>query len=68
MLDGSLKNIVDMDKLNVNLLANSSSFEDKKAYAVILHDPSDIRKPDSGKFESLGIVKALEGKPSCWLN
>lgn len=62
MLDGSLKNVVDVEKLNVSLLANSSEYFEDKDYAVILHDPSDIRKPCSEKLEDLGKVKSLEGK------
>lgn len=62
MLDGSLKNIVDTSKLNVSLLANSSHYFKEQDYAVILHDPSDIRKPHSEKLEGLGKVKSLEGK------
>jgi hypothetical protein len=62
MLDGSLKNIVDAEKLNISLLANSSEYFKDKDYAIILHDPSDIRKPHSKQLESLGNVKSLEGK------
>lgn len=62
MLDNSLKNVVDVEKLNVSLLANSSEYFQDKDYAVILHDPSDIRKPHSEKLEDLGKVKSLEGK------
>lgn len=62
MLDGSLKNVVDTSKLNVSLLANSSKYFKDRDYAVILHDPSDIRKPHSVKLEGLGKVKSLEGK------
>ncbi len=62
MLDKSLKNVVDVEKLNVSLLANSSEYFQDKDYAVILHDPSDIRKPYSEKLEDLGKVKSLEGR------
>jgi len=62
MLDDSLKNVVDVEKLNVSLLASSSEYFQDKDYAVILHDPSDIRKPHSEKLEDLGTVKSLKGK------
>lgn len=61
LLDGSLKTIVDTDKLNISLLANSLSFFKDKAYLIVLHDGSDIRKPESKTLENLDKVRDLKG-------
>ena len=61
MLNGSLKNIVDSSKLNIALLAHGSSYFKDKDYAIILHDPSDIRKPHSQQLDGLGKVRSFSG-------
>ena len=50
LLDGSLKTIVDVKKLNYSLLVNAESFFKSKKTFIILHDGSDIRKPYSKKI------------------
>jgi len=62
MLNGQLKNTIDVQKLNVSLLAQSVSFLCGKHHVSVLHDPSDIRKPESKCLEHLGWVKDLNGK------
>lgn len=62
LLNGSLQTIVDVSKLNVSLLANSVDFFKDKAYIVVLHDGSDIRKRWTKKSESLDFVRDLKGK------
>ena len=62
MLNGQLKNTVDVSKLNVSLLAQSVDFLRGKQHLSILHDPSDIRKPESKSLAHLGWVKDLNGK------
>ena len=52
MLDGSLKTVLDSNKLNVSLLANATDYFKTKDYVVVLHDPSDIRKKYSKKSET----------------
>lgn len=62
MLDGSLKTVLDSEKLNVSLLANASDYFKNKDYVVVLHDPSDIRKKYSKKAEKLCKVQDLDKK------
>ena len=62
MLSGDLKNSINVAHLNVSLLANKADSLQGKPYVVVLHDGSDIRKPDSEKLEALGWVKDLNGK------
>lgn len=62
MLSGDLKNSIDVEQLNVSLLANQAASLQGKKYVVVIHDGSDIRKPESAKLESLGWVKDLDGK------
>jgi hypothetical protein len=47
--------------LNIALLAHGSSYFKDKDYAIILHDPSDIRKPHSHQLDGLGKVRSLAG-------
>jgi hypothetical protein len=61
LLDGSLKTIVDVEKLNISLLTNSIAYFKDKPYIIILHDGSDIRKPESKELEYLDKVRDLEG-------
>ncbi len=62
MLDGSLKNTIDVDKLNNSLLMNASDYFRDKNYFIVLHDPSEIRKPYSEKSGELCKVKDFDGK------
>ena len=62
MLDGSLKTVLDSNKLNVSLLANATDYFKTKDYVVVLHDPSDIRKKYSKKSENLCKVQDLDKK------
>ena len=61
MLSGELQNVVDVNKLNISLLSNNSNCFKDKPYALILHDPSDIRKPHSQELDSLCKVRDLSG-------
>jgi len=62
LLNGTLQTIVDVDKLNVSLLANSVDFFEGKVYIIVVHDGSDIRKPSTRKSENLDVVRDLEGR------
>lgn len=62
LLNGSLKTVVDVEKLNISLLANSTGYFAGKAYIIVLHDGSDIRKQHSKELENLDIVRDLSGK------
>lgn len=62
LLNGTLKTVVDVEKLNISLLANSSDYFKDKAYIIVLHDGSDIRKQHSKSLENLDIVRDLSGK------
>jgi hypothetical protein len=62
MLLGDLKNNINVDQLDVSLLAGKSDRLRGRKYVVVIHDGSDIRKPESEKLEALGWVKGLDGK------
>ena len=62
MLDGSLQTVLDSEKLNISLLANSSEYFSNKDYVVVLHDPSDIRKKYSQQADHLCKVMDLDKK------
>jgi hypothetical protein len=62
MLSGDLKNSIKSEQLNVSLLANKAHRLQGKKYVVVIHDGSDIRKPESEKLEALGWVKDLDGQ------
>jgi len=62
LLDGTLKTVVDTEKINTSLLNNSIDYFKDKEYIVVLHDGSDLRKPYSEKLENLDTVRDLSGK------
>ena len=62
MLDGSLKTVLDSEKLNISLLANNSEYFKDRDYVVVLHDPSDIRKKYSQEADHLCKVLDLDKK------
>ena len=62
MLDGSLQTVLDSEKLNISLLANSTDYFANKDYVVVLHDPSDIRKKYSQQADHLCKVMDLDKK------
>lgn len=62
MLSGELKNSINFEQLNVSLLADKAESFKGRPYVVVVHDGSDIRKPESEKQEALGWVKDLAGK------
>ena len=62
MLSGDLKNSINVDQLHVSLLANKADRLQGKKYVVVIHDGSDLRKPEREKLEALGWVKDLDGQ------
>ena len=62
LLNGTLQTVVDIEKLNISLLANSTDYFKGKSYIIVLHDGSDIRKRHSKELENLTIVRDLSGK------
>lgn len=62
MVNGTLKNKVDVEKINNSLMSHQlSSFKGKYSISF-LYDGSDIRKVESSSLENLGWVKSLSGQ------
>ena len=62
LLNGKLKNVLDVSKLNASMQSTNLQEINGKYSALILHDPSDIRKKYSEKMEHIGWVKDENGK------
>jgi len=62
LINGKLVNVLDVKKMNENLLINSVSKLTGELRVVVIYDGSDIRKPESEKLENLGWVRDLDGK------
>lgn len=62
LLSGNLVNVLDVEKMNANLIINSLSNLSGELRVVVIYDGSDIRKPESQKLENLGWVRDLDGK------
>jgi hypothetical protein len=62
LLNGNLKNTVDVSKLNESLLINQQAKIKGKTVIHVVYDGSDIRKGESTSLESLGWVKDLKGR------
>jgi len=60
MLSGDLKHSIHVEQLNVSLLSNKADVLQGKGYVVVIHDGSDMRKPESEKLEALG--EGFEGQ------
>ena len=61
LLNGSLKNGISLGKLQSSQLKNFNATLNGKSYVVVVHDGSDIRKPNAEKMENIGWVKSLTG-------
>ena len=61
LVNGTLKNTVDVAKLNSVLLINQVEKRGGKLSLNLIYDGSDIRKPESHELENLGWVKSLSG-------
>jgi len=62
LINGNLVNVLDVKKMNENLLINSISKLSGELRVVVIYDGSDIRKPESEQLENLGLVRDLDGK------
>jgi hypothetical protein len=60
MFDGTLKSVVDVEKLNISLQQAAIPFLKDRTIVVVLHDCCSIRKPYSAQLEALGTVKDLD--------
>lgn len=61
LLNGSLKTVVDVSKLNISMLQNNQAEFRNNDCLIILHDGSDIRKKYSEELECLDKVRDLDG-------
>ena len=61
LIDGSLKSVLDDEKISKALIENSVEKLRGNKRLYIFSDHSDSRKPYSKKFENLGKVRALNG-------
>jgi len=62
LLDGSLKSVLDDQKISVAIRAHSVAALGDEARLIVLHDPCDIRKEHAQVLEKLGQVRDLAGK------
>ena len=61
MIDGSLKSVLNEEKISKALIENSVEKLSGNKRLYIFSDHSDIRKPYSNKLENLGKVRDLKG-------
>ncbi len=61
MLNGELKNVLDADKINKAMGLAAVNTQEGKYHVYVIHDESDIRKPESKVLENLGVVRDLKG-------
>lgn len=61
LVNGTLKNTVDVEKLNSSLIVQQVEKLRHKLSLSIIYDGSEIRKPESHELEHLGWVKSLSG-------
>jgi hypothetical protein len=61
LVNGNLKNTVDVDKLNSTLVIHQIAKIRGKHSLFFIYDGSEIRKPESRKLENIGWVKSLSG-------
>jgi hypothetical protein len=59
LLDGSLKSVLDNNKISQALRDNSAEIMSKHKQITLIHDPCDIRKEYSQQLENLGKVLDL---------
>lgn len=62
LVNGQLKNTVDVEKLNSSLLVHQVAKQAGKPFLSLIYDGSDLRKAESEKLENLGWVKSLSGQ------
>lgn len=62
LLDGSLKSVLDDEKISRALRENGVQALQGKERLILLHDPCDIRKEYSRQLENLGKVRSLDNE------
>lgn len=62
LLDGSLKSVLDDEKISEALRENGVQALQGKDRLILLHDPCDIRKEYSKQLENLGKVRSLDNE------
>lgn len=62
MLDGSLKSVLDEEKVAEAIRRHSVAGLGDEARLIMIHDPGDIRKEHAEKMEKIGIVRDLDGQ------
>jgi hypothetical protein len=62
LLNGEMVNTLSVGLLNKNLLVNSVACLSGQQRVVVIHDGSEIRKPESEHLQCIGWVQALNGK------
>jgi len=62
LLDGSLKSVLDDEKISEALQKNGVQALQGKERLILLHDPCDIRKEYSRELENLGKVRSLDNE------
>ncbi len=62
LINGEMVNTLDVNLLNKCLLVNSVSCLSGQLRVVVIHDGSEIRKPESEQMQYLGWVQGLDGK------
>jgi len=60
-LDGSLKSVLDDEKISAAIREHSVAALGDAARLIVLHDPCDIRKENAETMEKLGKVRDLDG-------
>jgi len=62
LINGKLVNTLDVEKINPHLLSKSIACLKGQYSVIIIHDGSEIRKPESEQMENIGWVQSLDGK------
>jgi len=62
LIDGSLKSILDNEKISEALRENSVAAMSGQKQVILIHDPCDIRKKYSKELENIGNVLDLDKK------
>jgi len=61
LINGELVSKLNVEIINKNLLINSIACLKGQLRVVVIHDGSDIRKPESEQLENIGWVQDLDG-------
>lgn len=62
LLSGKLKSVLNDEKISQALRRRSTAALGDRERLLLLHDPSDLRKPHADKMANLGTVRGLDGQ------